>query len=189
MICVVSVFSHLLQDLPHGEDLISGWFSVSKSSLIVSYYLFDVRDKAILKDQGEYFIGGIQHRNTPVVVAVQPILLYSISSSCFMLRKKYTIDMKITTTCLVQIRIHTSVEQNEQKWVCWQNAQHVTIFHPHIRASSCCNLPNMHGKSMRIKYYARTITGLYFILFLFRSDGFAVLLTIRAHINSAHVAL
>ena len=24
MICVVSVFSHLLQDLPHGEDLISG---------------------------------------------------------------------------------------------------------------------------------------------------------------------
>ena len=49
--------------------------SVATFSLIVSDYLFDVRDKTILKYQGEYFIGGIQHRNTPVVVAAQPISL------------------------------------------------------------------------------------------------------------------
>ena len=41
---------------------------VSESSLIVSDYLFDVPDKTILKNQGKYFVGGIQQRNIPVVV-------------------------------------------------------------------------------------------------------------------------
>lgn len=50
MVSVVSVFYHLVQDLPHAVDLISNWFSVSESSLKVSDYLFDVMDKTILKD-------------------------------------------------------------------------------------------------------------------------------------------
>ena len=50
---------------------------------MVSNYLFDVRDKTMLKDQGEYFIGGIQHRNTPVFVAVQHVslLVYGVDDA------------------------------------------------------------------------------------------------------------
>ena len=61
----------------------SGCFYISECFLIVSDYLFDVQDKAILKDQGEYFIGGIQHRKTPVVVAVQPVslLVYGVDDA------------------------------------------------------------------------------------------------------------
>ena len=52
--------------------------------MIVSDYLFDVRDRTILKHQEEYFIGGIQQLHTPVAVAVQSeasLLVYGVDDA------------------------------------------------------------------------------------------------------------
>ena len=40
---------------------------------MVSNNFFDVRIKSLLKDQGKYFVGGIQLGNTAVVVVVQSV--------------------------------------------------------------------------------------------------------------------
>ena len=70
-----------------------------ESFFIVSDYLFDVRDTTMLQDQREYFTSGSPHRNTPEVVAVQPVslLVYGVN------------DAVITITSHIVSLSHTSV--------------------------------------------------------------------------------
>ena len=65
----------MLPSSPRSAAKSDQWLIFRFGILIAPNYLFDVRDKSILKDSGEYFIGDIQRRNTHVVVAVQPVSL------------------------------------------------------------------------------------------------------------------